>query len=261
MMDTIPQRQGHATDGELMRLLDGEKPSGDSPIDGHVTQCAECAARLARYRHRSAALADLLRATAPKPVDTARIRPPLDDISGARLRRQRRKPVWSHAGLRAAATIVVVAGVAAAAPPVREWLREQVQRWVGPAPATPVDSSPAAAPIERRTVAGPVVRFDVPSSELVVQLDSAQLAGTIEITSGNASRAEAQITTDLRDEWLIVLPGELRIRNTGASRASYRLTVPASVRQVRLRTSGGSDRDTTVHVRVGAVHLLRLNGR
>jgi anti-sigma factor RsiW len=80
------------TSGRLhLPLLDGElAPDAARALDAHVATCAPCAARVARYRTRGAALSARLRESAPAPVDPERVRPPLEDGAvrgeGAQLR-------------------------------------------------------------------------------------------------------------------------------------------------------------------------------
>jgi hypothetical protein len=264
MTDTVRQNQAHASDGDLLRLLDGELTPAESQVRAHVAECGACAARLARYRTRSATMAELLRETAPPAIDPARVRPPLDDLSRARARRAARAAPraawWTRPGVRAAAAVVVMAGVAAASP-ARGWLMERLRdvqaaatESAGREPVRPTPSAPAApAPS-----AGALVRFDVGGAELVVRFAASQRSGTVEIAGTGDGRAAAQVTGGLRDEALLVLPRELRIRNATSSEASYRVEIPPGVARVRLLVGSGTGTPRVLEVRPGDRHTIAL---
>ncbi len=113
----------HVSDSDLIRMIDDEPVS--AAVREHVDGCAECAARLDRYRRRSRSLSVILRQTEPEPVDSTRLLPPVDDLSRRRARKTVAAPAWwTRPAVRAAAILVAVAGLAVAAPPVRHWVVE-----------------------------------------------------------------------------------------------------------------------------------------
>jgi hypothetical protein len=255
MIETM-EMQRHATDGDLIRLLDMETTTADAELGAHVTDCAECTARLGQLRQRSKRLGALLRATDRPPVDARRIRPPFDELGVARLRARRHamRP-WMRPGVRAAAGLLLLAGVAAASPAARTWVLERVAR-LRARPAPP-SARPPASQAPRGSV-GATVFFAPPAGgELAVHFDERQAAGTLELVSGNDDRASAQVAARAGTEALLVLPGELRVRNGPASTADYRVTLPASVRRVRVHVGPGAP-PIVVDLQAGSRRVVEL---
>jgi hypothetical protein len=248
------ESQRHATDGDLVRLLDAEAaPSGELAV--HVAECRECGDRLSQLRRRSERLAAELRATDLPPVDPARIRPPLDQVSLARLRGRRRAiALWSRPGLRAAAALLLLAGVAAASPAARGWIMERVSRLRGAAPRM----EPTPPRREGGARVGARVWFTPTDDELVIRFETRQAGGTLELVAGDEPRSSAQIVGDASDETLLVLPSELRIRNTSGSVASYRVVLSPSVRHVRVDAGDSAHGGMPVDVTPGMRRVISL---
>jgi hypothetical protein len=240
MLETMEQQQ-HVTDGDLIRLLDDETTPADAELGSHVAGCAQCSGRLARLRQRSQQVTAALRLADVPLADPARLRPPLDQVSVARFR-ARRRPVrlWMRPSLRAAAALLLLAGAAAASPTGRAWIRDHVTRLRGsPVPPARVEPRPTEQNAPRSV--GAIVRFVPPSgSELTVRFDERPAAGSLEIARGDDVRAAAQVIARAGSETLLVLPGELRVRNSAASTADYRITLPRSVRRVRVYVGPGA---------------------
>jgi hypothetical protein len=256
MIETM-EMQRHASDADLIRLLDTETTTEDAGLGAHVTDCAECTTRLTELRRRSDRLSALLRATDVPPVDAERIRPPFDQLGVARMRARRRAArLWMRPGVRAAAGLVLLAGVAAASPAARTWVLERVARLrTAPAPAPVAGPPTSQAP---RTSVGATVFFaPPPGGELAVRFDERQAVGSLELMSGDDDRASAQVTARAGTEALLVLPGELRVRNGRASTADYRLTLPASVRRVRIHVGPGAS-PVVVDLPPGARRIVEL---
>jgi hypothetical protein len=250
MTETMEMQQ-HATDGDLVRLLDTETTPADAELLAHVGECAECSARLARLRLRSERVSAALRAADLPLVDAARVRPPFDRVGVARLRASRRPArLWMRPAMRAAAALLLLAGVAAASPTARAWILDRVARLRGstaPAPAPRAAPRSGQAP---RGAIGAIVWFEPPAgSELVVRFDERPAAGSLELARGTDDRAAAQVIARAGSEVLVVLPSELRVRNSRASTADYRVTVPASVRRIRLHVGSGDAPTRVVDVR------------
>ena len=233
MINRTETRQ-HATDGDLVRVIDGELAADEAVLGAHVTGCGECSARLARLRSISVSIGDLLRATDVAPVDPVRIRPPFDTVGVARLRRRRRAiALWSRPGLRAAAAILLLAGVAAASPAARRWIADGIARLRGAAPASPTAPKQPSRPAQ--VASGSRVWFAPPTGpELVVRFENRPKTGTLALQRIEDDRASVQVVARASGEALLVLPGEVRVRNSGTSVADYRLTLPSSVRRVRV---------------------------
>jgi hypothetical protein len=248
----------HSTDGDLVRVLDDEVGPEDAAAAAHVRSCAACRSRLESLRRRATLLSEALAAADPPPVDRARIRPSPDLLALSAARRgARRRPRWSHAGLRAAAALLLVAGVAAATP-ARAWLLERVARLRGsPEPIKP--GTVAQAPAPRTEAAAASAVFFTPGSELlVIRLEAQQAAGTLELIAGRDLRSSAQILAGASGEALLVLPSELRIRNTPGSVASYRIVLSSEIRGVRVRIGGDRGEETSFDVTTETRHLIPL---
>jgi hypothetical protein len=262
MIETMETRR-HATDGDLVRLLDAETTSADAELKAHVAECADCGARLTRLRQRSERLSAALRAADVPSVNAARIRPPFDQASVAHLRAQRRHVgLWMRPAVRAAAALLLLAGVAAASPAARTWIVDQVARLRGsPAPAPAPDRAPQGSGQSPRGSVGAIVWFAPPAGgELIVRFDERPSAGSLELARGNDARAAAQVVARAGSEVLVVLPGELRVRNSPASTADYRLTLPPSVRRVRIHLGAGDVQARVVDVRSGEAQTIPLAG-
>jgi hypothetical protein len=234
----------HSTDGELVRLLDDEFESGDADVATHLNTCAACRSRLETLRRRSTLFSEALAAAAPGPVDAARVRPPFERLHADGARRRRRRTIWSSAALRAAAAILLLAGVAAATP-ARAWILERVARLRGAATSSE-QRAPVLAPTPRPALEPSSAVFFTPASEvLVIRLEARQAAGALEVIAGPEPRSSAQLLGAVSEEAFLVLPSELRIRNTSRSVASYRVVLSAGIRQVRVVAGGGASPQET----------------
>ena len=254
----------HATDGDLVRVIDGELAAADAVLGAHVTDCAECSARLARLRSISDGIGDLLRATDVGPVDPMRIRPPLDAVGVARLRRRRRAvAIWSRPGVRAAAALLLLAGVAAASPAARRWIADGIGRLRGATPAPPTEPRQPSRPSQ--AASGSRVWFAPPTGpELVVRFETRPASGTLALQGTEDERASVQVVARGSSEALLVLPGEVRIRNSVTSVADYRLTLPSTVRRVRVHVGAADAQPLLVDVAPAtarAIDLTQLPGR
>jgi hypothetical protein len=242
-MTRTMESQRHATDGDLIRVIDGELVDADVALGAHVAGCADCSARLNRLRSISSQVSDALRVVDVAPIDPVRIRPPFDDVGVARLRRRRRTvALWSRPGLRAAAALLLLAGVAAASPAARRWIVERVSRLRGTTPA-PTAEPRQSSSNQPGSSAGSRVWFAPPTGpELIVRFETRPASGRLVLQAADDDRASAQVVAGASGEALLILPGEVRVRNSAASVADYRLTLPPSVRRVRVHI-GPADAD------------------
>jgi hypothetical protein len=250
----------HSTDGDLIALLDGERGSYQRDVEAHVDSCAVCSGRLAQLQHRSARLSAALRAVEP----TVRDRPlllPLRLSSDAHRRHEVRQAVWSRSGVRAAAAVILLAG-AAAASPARGWILDRVAgRSAQPAPREP-NADPYSRVPTPESLAGSIVRFASESNELLIRFDVRPAAGALVIVSGDDTRCSAQIVSGARDEAFLVLPNELRIRNSTGSVADYQVVLAPTVRRARVRFGDRTDSAiATIDMTAGTRQTIELARR
>ncbi|HET7464820.1 MAG TPA: hypothetical protein VFJ82_26490 [Longimicrobium sp.] len=246
----------HLDDGDLLCLLDGEADAASRvDADAHLRACPACRERMERYRTRRDRLAQLLAradfavpASAPpssaSPRDT-------DDAKVIPLRpRAARAParVVNRPWLRAAAVVLLLIAAAAVATPARAW----IAAWIGRQVDRVTHESQPAPPRSRvaQTPAPPAapqpsaqVRFVPAGGELRVDVAHTQASGALTLVRVDGPAASAEVLGPQSVE-LLVVPSGLRIRNTAAASADYRVQVPDGVRHVRVRIGGG--RETVV---------------
>ncbi len=228
-MTDAPPAPEHLDDGALVRFLDGEA-GGRSGVEAHLAACPACTERLAVLRRRSVNLGILLARgdfAVPAPPAAAA---PVDELAARRAARRAPPRPWLQAA--AVAMLLVSAGLFAA--PVRGWVRGLVsaseQAAVRPAPAPrPRAAEPAPA--------GTRIQFTPRGPELTVDVAHPQAGGALLLEAGPGTTASAEVRGPAE---LLVLPSGLRIANDPSSAAEYRVTVPASVRRVRVRVGGGA---------------------
>jgi hypothetical protein len=246
----------HGTDGELIGLLDGDVDATRSMIGAHVDTCAACTARLTVLQQRADRLSDLLAMTEPPRIDRARLLPASDRLASA-YGRARRRAFWSP-GMRAAAGLLLLTGVAAATP-ARGWILDRVP-WRGSESTTPdrvvTDQPPQPVPEQ---VAGSIVRFAPDSNELVIRFAVRPAAGSLTLVVGEDVRSSAQIVSGARGEAFLVLPSELRVRNAPGSLAVYQVMLSPAVRRVRVELGVGDVTEiASVDVTPGMRRVIQL---
>jgi hypothetical protein len=94
------------------------------------------------------------------------------------------------------------------------------------------------------TSAGSIVRFAAESPELTIRFHARPAAGALLIIAGDDSRSSAQIVSGAHGEAFLLLPNELRIRNTTRSIADYRIVLASTVRRLRLRIGDTAGSET-----------------
>jgi hypothetical protein len=239
----------HSTDADLVRLLDGEAVHGGAAVSAHVKACGACRSRLEMLQRRSTLFTEALIAADAPPVHRDRVRPPFEQLTMARGGAAPRwHSIWSQRRLRAAAGLLLLAGIAAATP-ARAWILERVARLRGTeGPAgqrVPMVPAPAREPTLPQPTA---VLFTPASAELTVRFLARQAGGTLELIAGRGSRSSAQILTNANGESILVLPSELRIRNSPGSLASYRIVLSATVRRVHVESGAEQTEATSLEV-------------
>jgi anti-sigma factor RsiW len=201
----------HVEDGALVRLLDGENADGErAEVETHLSDCGRCAARLQELSRAAAALTDALRAAdAPAP-------------------RARPAPRW---GLRAAAALLVLAGVGGAVRPVRAWIIQRAEAlWdavAGRNGSAIRPGAPGVAPLAS-------VAFAPSGDELTVEVTGHQGGGVLRIETVEGDTVAAIVRDGSGVEDLVVLPSGLRIVTGPTSRATYVIRIPAQLARVRV---------------------------
>ncbi|HET7233415.1 MAG TPA: hypothetical protein VFJ16_25615 [Longimicrobium sp.] len=243
----------HLDDGDLLCLLDGEADAASHhDAAAHLRACPACRERMERYRTRRDRLAQLLaRADFPVPASAA---PPsaskdADDAKVIPLRpRAAPARVVNRPWLRAAAVVLLLIAAAAVATPARAWIAAWIGRQVDrvthesqPAPQRPRVVQTPAPPVAPQPSAQ--VRFVPGGGELRVDVAHTQASGALTLVRVDGPAASAEVVGPQSVE-LLVVPSGLRIRNTAAASADYRVQVPDGVRRVHVRIGGG--RETVV---------------
>ena len=245
-MTTLPfdhPTNQHPSDGVLLALHDKERDdmfdeAREAELESgrrHVELCDDCRARLAAIAGHSTRVREAL-ASIPVPSTTAdAFRRRLAQPSGRRAVQRWRRPAW-----QAAAAVLVVAGMAAAAVagPIRMWLRHRAERPAAEqrSPTLP----PAVTPVESLDRSGATVSFAATGPDFTVRFDSLPDAGVLTVESTTAADITARVVSGAGTggDAMVVLPGELRVRNSTASRASYAVSVPSSVTRLRVIVAG-----------------------
>lgn len=221
----------HLPDGEIVRLLDGElSPAEREHAEAHAAACEACGARLRQLRARATRLAALLGESDWK-VPAAEVP---DELA---LRRARRAGAALRARpwMRAAAVVALLLGMGVVATPVRAWVAEWVEeQWSRLFPPREEAAAPVALP-SGGPRAGSRVQFTPAGETFTLELTAAQAGGAVEVRRAGTALATAEQVGGATPAELLVLPAGVRVQNSAASTASYRVTVPASVRIVRVR--------------------------
>lgn len=238
-MSAVASR-AHLSDGELVRLMDGQAEPGEREWGrDHLAACAACDRRFRVLRRRSGAISALLaEADVEVPATLRDAGPRVARMAAASAARHRRV-AWMRAASIAA--LVVAAGVLAG--PARAWVTNWVAEvWPGILAGRRQPAAEAGAPPEPVEV-GARVRFRPIGAELSIELASAQDAGRLELRVGADPTTLVEVLGDGAEAELLVLPGGVRVLNSPGESASYRVTVPATVRTVRIFV-----RDSTVAI-------------
>ena len=222
----------HPEDGVLLALNDGEPGSALDAAWSHVERCDECRSRLAAIAKDSDQVSSTLASIEVPRVSLDDFRRRLADARRSSGRSKRSQPGW-----RVAATLIVLAG-AAAASPIRHWFAHRnPQRTV-----TAVDSvpRPVAVPTRQTESAGATVSFAPADTSFTVRFDSVPESGTLTVRRSSDANITARIVSGAGSggDALVVLPGELRVRNAASARASYAVTLPDGVIRLRVIVGG-----------------------
>jgi hypothetical protein len=244
--DRTPNR--HASDGILLALHDGERDAEFDAFRRHVEECLGCRTRLAAIAGHANTVRRLLSEIPVPAVSSGAWR---ERAAAARTSRVVRS--WRRrAGLAAAAVIVV--SVVAAASPIRRWVQTHVRR-----STTDARSAPSTPPAERAESlpdrSGSTLSFVTSGPEFTMRLDSLPASGVLIIgrTTGTTFSIHVAAGAGTGGDVMVVLPRELVVRNTSASRASYTVSVPQTVARFRVVVAGRAvfDGSPPAQVRLG----------
>jgi hypothetical protein len=217
----------HASDGVLLALHDEQHGADLESGRRHLDRCAECQARLnviaAQATQVSIALAAIPTVTVSK-----------DDLRrrAGQARANHGQPIWRRPEWLAAAALVLLVG-AAAASPIRHWLRRrQAEPRIEHAPPQ-ASVSPSAQPIDR---SGATVSFAATGSSFTIRFDSMPAAGSLTARGTTSDQIAARVVTGAGTggDAMVVLPNELLVRNSSGARAGYELMLPRVVTRLRV---------------------------
>jgi len=215
----------HAGDGELLALYDRQIGRELDAWRQHVTRCAECQHRLAVISDNAQRVREAL-AVIPIPrLDASALR-----VRMAAAGAQRATPWWRRPAAQAAAALIIVTALAAASP-ARHWLRERFWRAAPLIAPSRAPSEQAPAPPE---LSGATVSFPASGPTFTLRLDATPAAGSLVVDRTSADQISVQVASGAGTggDAMVVLPSELRVRNTTSSRASYKISVPSSVARI-----------------------------
>jgi len=218
----------HVADDVLVRIVDDQMFGHEQAhAHSHIDTCSVCTQRLSTIEQRTHALSALLQVADP---GMPPMQPPAP--SNARLphtlrasRRRYAAPAW----LKAAAVVLLIAGAAVMASPVRarvlDWIRDAFR---------PPASAPAEVPADRASAGHASVEFLPVGHELNLEVVDAEAGGELRIGVNNGRAVVARALNTTSTVELLVLPAGLRVVNTGA-RATYDVSVPAQITRIRVQ--------------------------
>jgi hypothetical protein len=227
---TMHSNDLHVADDVLVRILDDAAFAQEQSLaHSHLAGCSTCTARLSTIERRSGALRTLLQEADPAmPLMQLPVSRTGGRLHGMPAPPARHRP---RAWLKAAAVLLLIAGAAVMATPVRarvlDWIRDTFR-----------SPAPAGAPVESESASPSSVEFVPQGDELVIHIVDAGAGGELRIRPHDGASVLARALNATSRVELLVLPDGLRIVNTGA-RATYEVAVPA--RLIRIRVQIGED--------------------
>jgi hypothetical protein len=235
-MSTIELHLEHPTDEQLVLFLDKELPPDErSNLREHLTGCITCAERLSDFEGASAGLR-LQLAEMDQEIridELARAR----TLGAMRAAAARARPVEVEptrnplkVAAAAAAGFILVASLSVS--PLAAWIGGWFAR---SSEVVEVPVGVVSEPIS--PIAGPIFSFRPTDSTFRIELDQLQASGVLTIELAAEELAQAQIL-DAAEEAIVVLPAGIRIENTSAATASYRVLLPPSVARYEVVANG-----------------------
>ena len=151
------------------------------------------------------------------------------------------RPWWTQQRWQRAAAVLLIIGSLAAVPPVRAWaigwVAKQIAALTG---GSRRDAAPIAPPVAQNAPpanaidSGATLWFDAEGAELAVEIVSPQASGTLTFSPSTRPMTGVEVVNGAGETPLVREHG-VRLINNSASTASYRLAVPATVLQIRVR--------------------------
>jgi hypothetical protein len=219
----------HIEDGDLVRLLDGECGfDEDSMLRQHLTVCHGCSSRYDSVSQLAQRFSTLF-AAFDEQSQRHSGRP---DRTSADKTRSSLKPWWSRGRARLIAAAAVVALALATASPVRALV---VSGWEV---LQSLFQGSGANSTSGQQTSSAVISFIPTQTRFVVELVHGQRSGRLTLFVDSLPTASARIVEGSRDDEIVVLANGLRIVNSSASTASYRLRVPPLVEIVEITIAG-----------------------
>lgn len=237
-MTAAISRSRHPSAGVLVRRLDGELDDAASArLSRHLLRCAACHERISELESHSREVGRYLRSLeVGEGVDAVRLRRAKAAVRGAEWRH--RSKVRVRRAWAVAAALAGVMAVSFSAEPVRAWVMRYLPiRTVETEAVAPVVTLPSAVVGS----GGSVVSFQPTGESFELSVEAVQAGGELLIQVLPIERATAQVTSGA-GESLLILPTGLRIENSAASTASYRVTLPTGVGGVVLRVGNAEPR-------------------
>ena len=227
------QTATHADDGDLVRFLDQQvSPDERRWLFAHVAECEVCAARMEALREQSQVVATMvgsLDVAAPDELTRARA---LAAARRAQAARGSSRRWYTPGSVRAAAVVALAALVTLGVGPVRAWVSERFAGLFGAEAA-----APTVAAVARDIQRGSVVSFEPAGAIFILDVEHAQATGSVHLELHDAAAASAEVVDGASEE-ILALPSGLRVANSGASTASYRLTLPADLKLIQVFAGG-----------------------
>lgn len=228
MTDTVEATEQHPTDGDLVRLLDGEEE--DPALEEHLERCDDCRRRYRRIAGWSREVGRALDAVDPVVEE------------GAEPDREADAP-WTGAPrwMKAAAGVVLLVSAALAFQPVRAWVVDRAERV-----AQRLGFVDRTGPEAGAGGGGASIAFVPEGRRLRIQVEAPQTEGELEVAMGpddgrvRASVVDPEPGAAGPAPGFAAFPSELRIRNGSGVGASYRVTVPPSIEELEIRVGGRS---------------------
>jgi hypothetical protein len=222
---------GHADEGVLLAIHDGEQDAALDAYRAHVETCGHCQTRLSELARYAKHVREALSALPVRPAASAP--PPRGSPRYVRV-----TTWWRRPAVYAIAATIVVAAIAIAGP-IRRWVAERI----APADVShPHGASSTPTALAPSDLTGSTITFSPSGPEFVVRFNVRPSVGALKLERTAAAVITARITSGAGTggDAMIVLPQELRIENLATSRASYTLSVPPSVVRVRVIVAGSA---------------------
>ncbi|HEY0038489.1 MAG TPA: hypothetical protein VGB66_17455 [Longimicrobium sp.] len=218
----------HAAEGTLLEMLDGRLPQPhQAQLQGHVAECASCAAELDRLRRLSATFDAAM----------AALDPPAPTRAALAAVRSRRRGGWmtdTRRTLAKAAILVLgVVGVASATlpgSPLRQWM-EQRFGGAAPTPATAAAAAPSpGAPPATEATAG--VEILPHEGAVRVVLGEVGPGLRVRVRLADADYVDVRATGAAAGAQFRTAPGRVSI--TGAAEGEIVIALPRAVRRAAI---------------------------